>query len=161
MRRILYLALAMLVVAIVLWGVGWSEEQKYVRLAEATPQVAIDPASGDVAAAIAELPGEVNPRTVALLRGRDDVVLIDVRRPEEYAGGHIPGSQLITLDTLAARAAELPSDKHVVLVCRSGNRSSEGVAILKGAGFGDVHSMDGGMRAWTKAGLESELEPSP
>lgn len=63
--------------------------------------------------------------------------LFDVRTPEEFAGGHLPGAVNLPYDQIAARAAELPSDKseRVILYCRSGRRSGIALETLKGMGF--------------------------
>lgn len=79
--------------------------------------------------------------------------ILDVRTPEEWQEHHIEGATLIPLDTLAAAVSELPTDRPIVVVCRSGNRSATGRDILLAAGFEDVVSMDGGMREWISAGL--------
>ena len=82
--------------------------------------------------------------------------LLDVRTPEEWDEYHIPGTTLIPLDELPQRVSEVPQDEEVVVVCRSGNRSQEGRNILKDAGFTQVTSMDGGLKAWSSAGYPTE-----
>jgi rhodanese-related sulfurtransferase len=109
------------------------------------------PAAASPAAAVAALPAEVAPSEARALQQAGAFVL-DVRQPEEWAAGHIDGATLIPLGELASRAAEVPSDRQVVVVCRSGNRSAQGRDILLGAGFPSVTSMAGGMNAWTGAG---------
>ena len=79
--------------------------------------------------------------------------ILDVRQPEEWQEVHIPGATLIPLGELAGRLDEVPKDKPVVVYCRSGNRSREGRDILQQAGFEQVTSMAGGIRAWLAAGL--------
>jgi rhodanese-related sulfurtransferase/rubrerythrin len=79
-----------------------------------------------------------------------DYVLIDVRQPEEYTKGHIPGALLIPLGELPERMGELPTDKDIILYCRSGKRS-RGAAILVGSQpqvAGTVFNMSGGILAW-------------
>ena len=78
--------------------------------------------------------------------------ILDVRQPEEWAAGHIPDATLIPLGDLPARIAEVPKDRQVVVVCRSGNRSAQGRDILLGAGHPSVTSMAGGMNDWAAAG---------
>jgi rhodanese-related sulfurtransferase len=73
--------------------------------------------------------------------------VLDVREPGEYQQGHIPGSVLIPLGTLAGRLNELPKGQKIVVVCRSGNRSGMGTNILRKAGL-DAINMAGGMNAW-------------
>jgi glyoxylase-like metal-dependent hydrolase (beta-lactamase superfamily II)/rhodanese-related sulfurtransferase len=86
--------------------------------------------------------------------------VIDVREDSEFRGelGHIPGALLIPLRTLAARASELGSGKEnrIVVVCRSGVRSSTAAAILTSLGFEDVSNLKGGMLAWHDSGLPVE-----
>jgi rhodanese-related sulfurtransferase len=79
-------------------------------------------------------------------------LILDVRQPEEYASGHIPGATLIPIGQLERRANELPRDREIVVVCRSGGRSAMGRDILKKAGFTNVTSMAQGMNAWKAAG---------
>jgi sulfur dioxygenase len=78
--------------------------------------------------------------------------ILDVREPKEYTGelGHIPGSTLIPLRELADRAGELEAHKSgpMVVVCRSGVRSTTAAAILEGLGFEEVYNLQGGMVDW-------------
>ena len=110
------------------------------------------PATGSpVAVAPAALPAEIDvAEAVRLLGG--GAFMLDVREPDEWAAGHIEGATLIPLGELADRVVEVPADRQVVVVCRSGNRSAEGRDILLGAGLPSVTSMGGGMKAWTGAG---------
>lgn len=73
--------------------------------------------------------------------------VLDVREPAEYADGHIPGSRHIPLGSLPARCAELSKDQEIVVVCRSGGRSSAAAQQLLEAGFKAIN-MTGGMLAW-------------
>lgn len=85
--------------------------------------------------------------------------ILDVREQEEWNAGHIPGATLIPLGTLSERLSEIPKDKEIVVVCRSGNRSAQGRDILLRNGFEMVTSMAGGMNQWAKAGLETVTGP--
>jgi len=89
--------------------------------------------------------------------GERDFVLVDVREPNEYEINQIPGSVLIPKgDFLNGSALEqLPSDKQVVLHCKSGVRSAEALAIVKGAGYGDAVHVGGGVVAWV-----GQIDPS-
>ncbi len=78
---------------------------------------------------------------------------LDVREQSEWNEGHIEGATLIPLGQLEARQDELPADKKIVVVCRSGNRSAQGRDLLLKAGFAQVTSMAGGMNDWTSQGL--------
>jgi NADPH-dependent 2,4-dienoyl-CoA reductase/sulfur reductase-like enzyme/rhodanese-related sulfurtransferase len=78
----------------------------------------------------------------------EDLVLVDVRTPEEHQEGNIPGSILIPLDALRARVEEVPRDRRVVLYCRTSLRAWEASRILAGQGFTNVEILDGGFLAW-------------
>ncbi len=85
--------------------------------------------------------------------------ILDVRQPEEWDRMHIPGATLIPLGQLEKRLAELPRDKQIVIVCRSGGRSAFARDMLKGAGFDKVASMSGGMLDWQRAGYPTAGAP--
>jgi phage shock protein E len=80
-------------------------------------------------------------------------LILDVREPFEYAEGRVAGSTLVPLATVADRAGDFPKDQPVYVVCRSGNRSLVAARTLVEAGYHDVRNVDGGMIAWTAAGL--------
>ena len=82
--------------------------------------------------------------------GERDFVLVDVREPNEYEINKIPGSVLIPKGEFLNGSAleQLPSDKPVVLHCKSGVRSAECLAIVKGAGYADALHVGGGVVAW-------------
>ncbi len=82
--------------------------------------------------------------------------VLDVRTVEEWNEYHAPNTTLIPLDQLASRVNELPRDRDIVVVCRSGNRSQEGRDILLGAGFERVTSMTGGLLEWRANGYPIE-----
>jgi len=110
------------------------------------------PAVATSAPVAAALPAEISVADAAAKRDAGAFIL-DVRQPVEWNAVHIPGATLIPLDQLEARVNEVPKDKEVVVVCRSGNRSQQGRDILKNAGFPQVTSMSGGMNQWSAAGL--------
>lgn len=78
--------------------------------------------------------------------------VLDVRRRDEFAGGHVPGARLIPLPELGARLDEVPRDRQIVCVCRSGSRSGSAAKLLTRQGF-YAENLRGGMLAWTRAGL--------
>ncbi|VVB91655.1 Thiosulfate sulfurtransferase GlpE [uncultured archaeon] len=78
--------------------------------------------------------------------------LLDVRKEEEYTGGHIPGAVNIYVGELEKRLTEIPSDRPVVSVCSTGKRSGLGTSILTRGGFKNVHNLIGGMTAWKEKG---------
>lgn len=102
-----------------------------------------------------KLPANIDAKTLDSIRDRSDVFIVDVREPHEFAGGHVPGATLIPLGQLSSRLSEIPQDKTVVAVCRSGNRSGQATQLLRQQGF-DAHNMQGGMIAWQEAGLPVE-----
>lgn len=110
----------------------------------------------DAAPDLSSLPVEITVAQAAALLDNPDVVFIDVREQDEYDAGHIPGVTLIPLGSVPARMNEIPKDKTVVAVCRSGNRSGQATQFLRDQGFDNVHNMAGGMNQWSQAGYEVE-----
>lgn len=92
--------------------------------------------------------------TIAQVRERLDSAdqLIDVREDFEVAEGMVPGAKHIPLGTLASRLNEIDRSRPVIAICRSGNRSRQATQLLTAAGF-RVDNMEGGMLAWSQAGL--------
>lgn len=81
-----------------------------------------------------------------------NVVLIDVRQPDEYTGelGHIENTKLIPLSTLPDAIDSLDQDQTIVFVCRSGNRSAQASAFALESGFSKVYNLSGGMLRWNQ-----------
>ena len=80
----------------------------------------------------------------------DDVQIIDVRQPDEYAFAKITGAKLIPLGEIAQRMDEIDADKEVVLQCKAGGRSAQAIDILTRAGFkGKMSNLKGGITAWS------------
>ncbi len=77
--------------------------------------------------------------------------VVDVREGDEWAAGHIESARHIPLADLPVRLGDLPADTEVVVVCRSGGRSSRAVAWLLQNGV-DAVNLEGGMGAWADAG---------
>jgi rhodanese-related sulfurtransferase len=90
--------------------------------------------------------------TVDAAQVTDDAYLLDVREPDEWAAGHPPGAHHVPMMEIPARAAEVPGDRDVVVVCRVGARSAQVVAYLRQRGLANVYNLDGGMYAWAAAG---------
>ncbi|MEZ5977392.1 MAG: rhodanese-like domain-containing protein [Planctomycetota bacterium] len=88
-----------------------------------------------------------------ILRHADAPLVVDVRAEKEYEGGHIAGSKNVPLNKLEARIAEVPRDSEVVVVCRSGYRSSTAASILRRHGYTHVSDLVGGMDAWSASDL--------
>lgn len=87
-----------------------------------------------------------------LLNDRD-VQVIDVRSPEEFAGGSLQHARNIPLADIAAQAAQLPKDKPALVVCKAGSRASMAAVKLRSAGISEVFILAGGLDAWRSAGL--------
>lgn len=81
--------------------------------------------------------------------------MLDVRQPEEWETGHLPGATLIPLGELPNRLDEIPDDHNVVVVCRSGSCSGQAAQLLRQSGFNQVTSMNSGMNQWAASGLEN------
>ena len=109
------------------------------------------PAASAPAGSLQALQADVSAAEALALR-KSGAFILDVRQPDEWAAGHIPDATLIPLGELASRVNEVPKDRQVVVVCRSGNRSAQGRDILLGAGHPSVTSMAGGMNDWAAAG---------
>jgi len=80
----------------------------------------------------------------------NELVLVDVREPHEWEIAHIDGARLIPLNQLPERLAELDGHAEIVTHCHHGARSMKALEILKGAGFGKVRSLAGGIDAWAE-----------
>jgi rhodanese-related sulfurtransferase/rubrerythrin len=78
----------------------------------------------------------------------DGFTLVDVRHPDEFKQGHLPGAKLIPLDDLPDRIGELDPSKPTLVYCTAGVRSRAGASVLTRAGFAEVYSMEGGIRSW-------------
>jgi sulfur-carrier protein adenylyltransferase/sulfurtransferase len=78
----------------------------------------------------------------------EPIELVDVREPAEWEIVRIPGARLIPKGELPAHLSELPQDRKIVLYCKSGVRSAEALATLKGAGFSSAVHVQGGVTAW-------------
>ena len=92
-----------------------------------------------------------------MIDAEKDIFLVDVREPNEYEIVSIPGATLIPKDRILSGEvlAELPTDKPIVLHCKTGARSAEALAVLKGAGFSDAVHVGGGVVAWV-----NQIDPS-
>ncbi|MEZ4594652.1 MAG: rhodanese-like domain-containing protein [Chloroflexota bacterium] len=105
---------------------------------------------------VLNLADSVDVHTVATIKERSDVVVLDVREQWEYDEGHIPGVTLIPMGEVSSRLSEIPTDKEVIVTCRSGNRSGQVTDFLRQQGFDNVHNMEGGIVAWQAAGYDVE-----
>jgi rhodanese-related sulfurtransferase len=80
-----------------------------------------------------------------------DTTLLDVREQDEWDAGHAPDALHIPMSELAGRLGELPEDRGVLVICRSGGRSARVTEYLNANGW-DARNVDGGMQSWQAAG---------
>ena len=103
------------------------------------------------AAVEAAVDSTITATELAAMRERGDgFLLVDVREPGEYEIVRIPDSELIPLALLPSRLKDLPQDKPIVAYCKTGARSAEALALLKGAGFASAKHVQGGVIAWAQ-----------
>ncbi|WP_438431257.1 rhodanese-like domain-containing protein [Gorillibacterium sp. sgz500922] len=89
----------------------------------------------------------IEPAAVQRRLEQEPLFLVDVREPDEWEEGHIEGATHIPLGELAQRLGELPRDRELIMVCRSGSRSGLACEYMESLGY-DVVNMTGGMTAW-------------
>lgn len=97
-------------------------------------------------------PGVGTLEATRMINDRNAVVL-DVRSQAEFQKGHLPNARNIPAEDVGKRLGEVPSNRPVIVVCASGQRSRGAVAALKQAGRQDVVSLVGGIGAWQQASL--------
>jgi rhodanese-related sulfurtransferase len=91
---------------------------------------------------------------------RGEVVIIDVRQPDEYARGHIPGAKLIPLFTLLAQPRELLQEyagKKILFVCQVGQRSALACEMAAAVGLSELYNLEGGTERWAQTGNPIEI----
>lgn len=93
---------------------------------------------------------EISSHVFASARA-DGAFAIDVREPDEYVAGHVPGVRLMPTGEVPLRLAELPRTRPVYVICQSGNRSQAIADLLIRRGF-DARSVTGGTSAWESLG---------
>jgi rhodanese-related sulfurtransferase len=104
------------------------------------------------------LPAEISVSEAAQMR-TEGALMLDVREQLEWDEFHMPDARLIPLAQLENRMSDLPKDRDIIVVCRSGNRSAQGRDILLQAGFTRVTSMAGGMNEWKANGFPTQTGP--
>jgi hydroxyacylglutathione hydrolase len=113
----------------------------------------------DMAWAMLTSSPEVREVSLDVMRRRPaEAAVVDVREPEEFANGHVPGAVNLPQADLASRLDEIPRDRPVFVVCQGGFRSLRAAQFLSQRGFSDVASVKGGTEAWRAAGGEMILE---
>lgn len=81
-----------------------------------------------------------------------DALLVDVREMDEWRADHVAGATHIPLGTIASWASALPTDREILVICRTGNRSAMAQERLAQAGFTNVTNVEGGVAAWAEQG---------
>lgn len=84
--------------------------------------------------------------------GKEAHTLLDVRTPDEFAAGHIPGAQNVAVQELGRKMNAVPKGKPVIIYCRSGSRSAMAAHMMLQAGYTDVYDL-GGIIDWAAHGL--------
>ena len=123
--------------------------------ADADPDApSVSTTEGAVAEAAPAPGAELDAAGFAAALKREGTVLVDVRTPEEYAEGHLPGA--VNLDVQSpefpALIAELDPETTYAVYCRSGNRSAAALAMMSQAGIAQTYHLGGGIGAWQEAG---------
>jgi len=126
-RRLIYVALALAVVASVLFAPSLLPRRD---------------GYGDVTVQEAR----------SLIEDKSDLVILDVRTASEYEDGHIEGAVNIPVQELSSRLDELSNEDELLVYCRTGNRSAQAVDILQDVGFTKIYHMDAGITGWIEAG---------
>ena len=88
-----------------------------------------------------------------LMADRKDLLLIDVRSPQEFGQGFIAGSQNVPFIDIMEGRHNLPKDKPLLLICSIGGRSFAAVQLLQEKGYKEVYNLDGGIQSWSRASL--------
>ncbi len=101
---------------------------------------------------------EVGTLNATQLINRQNAVLLDVREPKDFEGGHLPSAVHIPLSQLGSRSPELAklTSRPVIAYCDRGQRSRAAGSALAKLGFADIYLLTGGYRAWKDAGLPVE-----
>lgn len=104
------------------------------------------------------LASEVSTDEAYKMYQQSSTFTVDVRTQQEWDEYHAPNTTLIPLDQLPDRLNEVPKDKQILVICRSGNRSQQGRDILLSAGY-NATSMAGGLKEWYAKGYPIEGMP--
>jgi len=141
-RRYLLSAIFGAVLALSLVGCGGSDDGAAGPDSPGSEESGIRVVSAEEGAAIQADPPE-------------GLVVLDVRTPEEFAEGHLDGAVMIDFyaDDFGEQIAELDPSVPYLIYCRSGNRSGQTRAMMEDLGFSEVSDVDGGIQAWSAAGL--------
>lgn len=103
---------------------------------------------------------QLEPGELQQLRSQRDVQVIDVRNPDEWSKGHLPGAIHIPLAALPDRIDELDKSHPIVVHCQGGGRAAIATSLLQSRGMTDVATMTGGYERWVAESLETSTEKS-
>ncbi len=97
--------------------------------------------------------GAISPASATQAVNQQQAVFVDVRPTADYAAGHIVQSRNVPAADIEQKAASLPKNKPLIVVCANGRDAAKAVAKLKAQGFADVSSLAGGIAGWVQAGM--------
>lgn len=123
------------------------------------PLRAADPAPATPAAATAKAPQNVTPdQAEKIIKNDPKVVVLDVRTPDEYQSGHIPGAKNIDYlgDNFEQKVAALDQSKTYIVHCAAGSRSAKACTVIEKLEFPSVYHLNSGFKGWEKAGKPVE-----
>ena len=122
--------------------------EQFCGVAPAAPEVTVNTASSnETETDVRELKRKID--------AKEDFFLLDVREPNEFQIGRIPGSTLIPLGEVPQRVSEIPRDKEIVVHCKMGGRSAKAAAFLRQQGYKTVKNLKGGILDWS-----DKIDPS-
>jgi molybdopterin/thiamine biosynthesis adenylyltransferase/rhodanese-related sulfurtransferase len=122
--------------------------EQFCGVAPAAPEVGVSTgSSNDTETDVKELKRKID--------AKEDFFLLDVREPNEYQIGKIPGSTLIPLGEVPRRMSEIPRDKEIIVQCKMGGRSAKAAAFLREQGYSNVKNLKGGILDWS-----DKIDPS-
>ncbi len=105
-----------------------------------------------------EFPGVFDIAPQEVLENKAELTVLDVREPDEFTGelGHIPGATLVPLGELEEKWPNLPKEKTIIFICRSGRRSAMASQFAHQNDFKEAYNMAGGMIHWNELKLITE-----
>ena len=122
--------------------------EQFCGVAPAAPEVTVSaPTNSETETDVKELKRKID--------AKEDFFLLDVREPNEFQIGRIPGSTLIPLGEVPQRVNEIPRDKEIVVHCKMGARSATAAAFLRQKGYTNVKNLKGGILDWS-----DKIDPS-
>ena len=97
----------------------------------------------------------VNAQEAKVMIDKGGVVVVDVRTPQEYSGGHLQGAILANVNdpNFEANIKKISKDKKVIVYCAAGGRSANASGKMSSLGWKNVWNMTGGSSSWSSAGL--------